>query len=322
MARARRSHLPGAVFHLTARTQGHEPFFSETARSRIVEYMAAAVLRTDAQLMAFAVMPNHLHLVVRQGDRPLGYLMQPLLRNTALLVQRSTGLEGHIFERRFGDRPCLDAEHTRNAIVYTHLNPVRARIVADPTAYRWSSHAKYLSPTAGPRCMIPVLAPETTLGLFAPREGAGIVELRQTYQRYVDWRIQCDERPSTDDQGGPPTLPATPPILTGDRYWSRKFTVDWNTRRYAGCAAAAEASITVSDLEDIARSVLYDHAPELPLATLRSNSKARRVVSARRAAILRMRIAGHTGEAIARYLRVTGACVSRAIVTARKTVIS
>lgn len=318
MSRARRSHLPGAVFHLTARTQGHEPYFSGTLRSRIVEYMATAVLRTDVRLLAYAVMPNHLHLVIRQGDRPLSFLMQPLLRSTALLVQRSRGVEGHVFERKFGDRPCLDPEHARNAIVYTHLNPVRAGIVADPDAYTWSSHARYMTRTAGPMCMIPALAPEATLGLFAARDGAGIVELRRAYRRYVDWRRQCDERVSVDDLEVPGPLSAPPFALAGDRFWSRTMSARWSHGSYSeGLGVTGGTWTPVSDLEVIARSVLDERTPHMSLATLRSGSKAPQVVAARRAAIVRMSAAGHNGETIAGYLRVTGACVSLAVVAAR-----
>lgn len=316
MARIRRSHLPGAVFHLTARTQGHEPWFSEILRSTIVEYMSAAVLRTDAQLMAFAVMPNHLHLVVRQGDRPLGDLMQPLLRRTALLVQRSRGVEGHIFERPFRDRPCLDPQHARNAVVYTHLNPVRAGIVDDPERYRWSSHAMYMSSRAGPQSMVPVLAPELPLGLFASRDGADITELRREYMRYLAWRVLCDDSSPADHDGNATPSPR-PQVSSGDMHWIRSFTARSNGRQHDSERTSRSGS-GASDLEQIARSVLADRAPHLGLAALRSGSKARRIVEVRRATIIRMRAAGYSGTAIARYLRVSRACVSLAVTASRR----
>lgn len=315
MARIRRSHLPGAVFHLTARTQGHEPWFSEGLRSTIVEYMSAAVLRTDAQLMAFAVMPNHLHMVVRQGDRPLGDMMQPLLRRTALLVQRSRGVEGHIFERPFRDLPCLDPQHARNAIVYTHLNPVRAGLVDDPKRYRWTSHGMYMSPRTCPQCMVPVLAPELPLGLFASHDGADIVELRREYNRYLAWRVRWDEC-STADPAVDAKPPPRPPVLSGDMHWVRSFTA----RSHGGLEGSERTNRSGSgafDLEQIARSVLADRAPHLGLTALRSGSKARKIVEVRRATIIRMRAAGYSGTAIARYLRVSRACVSLAVTASR-----
>lgn len=313
MARIQRSHLPGAVFHLTARTQGREPWFSEVLRSRIVEYTAAAVLRTDVQLLAFAIMPNHLHLVVRQGDRPLRELMQPLLRRTALLVQRSRGVEGHIFERPFRDRACLDPHHARNAIVYTHLNPLRAGIVDDPRRYQWSSHRTYLLSRAAPKCMVPLLAPELPLGLFASRDSMDIRELRRAYERYLAWRMQCDEVPATDGDAGSP--PPRPPVLSGDMHWARAFTSYTEGASIEAGRPGAEAPSF--DLEQIARSVLTDRAPHLGLTALRSGSKARKIVEVRRAAIVRMRAAGYSGTAIARYLGVSRACVSLAVTASR-----
>src|SRR5690606_3438891 len=63
MGRRLRSQLPGVPFHVTARVQGHGPLFSGLERvigARIV----AAPRRSDATLLAFAVMPNHLHALL------------------------------------------------------------------------------------------------------------------------------------------------------------------------------------------------------------------------------------------------------------------
>lgn len=315
MARRRRSYLPGAVFHLTARTQGHEPWFSEPLRSRITEYIAAAIIRTDALLLAFAIMPNHLHLVIRQGDQPLTELMQPLLRRTALLVQRSRGIEGHVLERPYRDRACLDPKYVRNAIVYTHLNPVRGRITFEPEQYRWSSHAMYISPDAGPRCMVPVLAADLSLGLFAARDGESVAEQRRGYNEYLRWRTACDERSSGGGARSEtkPILP--PPLAGGDVHWERNFLVPGSADPVAGVGGGGSP---LADLETIARSVLDDKAPDLPLHKLRSGSKVRKVVEVRRGAIVRMKAAGHRPGAIARYLRVSGSSVSRALATATR----
>lgn len=320
MARTRRSYLPGAVFHLTARTQGREPWFTETTRDRITEYIAGSVLRTDARLLAYAIMPNHLHMVIQQGDRPLDELMQPLLRRTALLVQRSRGVEGHVFERRYRDSPCLAVEYARNAIVYTNLNPLRAGLVEDPARYTWSSHAVYVSCDVGHSCIAPVLASELALGLFAEGEGACLSDLRVAYSRYIAWLLERD-RGSAAETGEEGRVLLSAPSLTGGAiHWARAFS------SRAACRGPGNPHDRRGDpiggLEQIARSVIDERAPQLSLKLLRSGTKARRVTEVRRAAILRMRAAGHPPGAIARYLRVSGSSVSRTIASARKHIIS
>lgn len=120
MGRQLRPQLPGVPFHVTARVQGRAAWFTGVERP-LENRILAAPRRSDATLLAYAVMPNHLHLVVVQGSQPLSQLMQPLLTRIALLVQRRTGREGHIFERRFRASPCLDPDYLRNAIAYVHL---------------------------------------------------------------------------------------------------------------------------------------------------------------------------------------------------------
>src|SRR5512145_1122737 len=110
------------LFHITTRTVCHRKWFTPRNRSRIEGIIAAALVRSDASLLAHTIMPNHLHLLVQQGNAPLARLMQPLLRRVALLIQHTHGIEGHVFERRFRDKPCPDADYARNAIAYIHRN--------------------------------------------------------------------------------------------------------------------------------------------------------------------------------------------------------
>lgn len=181
--------MPGAVFHLTARMQGHEPWLTPTLRSRVVDYMAAALRYSDATLLAYVMMPNHLHLVLRQGHRRLHRVMQPFLRRTALLVQRCHGVEGHVFERRYGHRACLDPDYVRTAVVYVHLNPVRARLVDDPCAYRWSSHAFYAGRAALPEHLKGALPVDDVMRLFATTPDPHVDDLRAAYLRRVEWGL-------------------------------------------------------------------------------------------------------------------------------------
>lgn len=51
---------------------------------------------------------------------------------------------GHLFQGRFDSTLVDDNNYLKELIRYVHLNPVRAKIVDDPSEYRWSSHQAYL----------------------------------------------------------------------------------------------------------------------------------------------------------------------------------
>lgn len=147
--RSRRPYLPGAFFHLMARTQGHVPWFEPpVVKDAIVRFISSAQAETDAEISAFTVMDNHIHLVIRQWRAPAARLMQSLLRRCALLVQRRYSVQGHVWERRFRDRLCTDANHLRNWIRYVHRNPVAAGLCRRVDEYAWSSHQEWLGRNA------------------------------------------------------------------------------------------------------------------------------------------------------------------------------
>lgn len=314
MGRKRRPDMPGAVFHITARMQGREPWLTPTLRSRVVDYMAAATRYSDARLLAYVIMPNHLHLVLRQGRRRLHRVMQPLLRRTALLVQRSHGVEGHVFERRYGHRACLDPDYVRTAIVYVHLNPVRARLVDDPCAYRWSSHAFYAGRASLPERFKAVMSIDDVMRLFATVPEPCIDDLRAAYLMRVEWSIQRDQSrgKQTDDPSfDHPLLP--PPTPAGDLCWARHYSPLFRDGRDLVRDGSTGAAAARADIAEIARLTLIERAPEVPLDLVRSPSKGREAVAVRRVMIRRMSAAGHAGASIARYLRISDQAVSNVI---------
>lgn len=314
MGRTLRSHSPGAVFHLTTRTQGGEPWFTPVIRSRVVDYAASVFRRSDATLLAYAIMQNHLHVVLRQGRQRLDRVMQPLLRRTALLVQRSHGLIGHVFERRYRDHACLDPEYARIAVVYTNLNPLRAGLEADPGGYASSSHAFYLGDAVVPETLAPVLAVEDGLRLFASRDNGTVDDLRMGYRRFVEWQLARDRHRAAERRGEEAgLLPVRPSVLAGDRCWSRSFAPLFRDATAEERDLARNGGSATVDLEAIARQTLAEHAPDLRLEAVRGNSKRRAIVRLRRLMIPRMNAAGHSGSAIARYLGVTQQCVSNVL---------
>lgn len=312
MPRAPRSHLPGTVFHLTARTQGGERWFTDGLRDRIVEYAASSLAVSDAQLIAWAVMPNHLHIVLRQGDWRLGEVMHGLLHRTALLVQRAHGVRGHVFERRFTDTACHDPEHVSNSILYTHMNPVRAGLAAAPGDYPWTSHHAYVDDDGAPACMRGVLRTYAGLGVFAEHDGSAPTELRRAYRDAIAERLERDRVKGRDAADNHASAPLASRREGGA--WSRHLTPLFPATSAHAARRVADRSI---DMKEVARRALAEFDPDISLEEVRSACKRRPVVLARAEAVRRLDDAGARGRAIARYLRVSPQCVSNILVRQR-----
>ena len=293
MGRRRRSYQPGAAFHITARTNGNEYWLDESVRDALIDIIATAIGRCDARLIAFAMMSNHFHLVLWQGAMALGQVMQPITRRLALLLGRKLDRAGRLLERRYYDVQCVDADHLREAIVYTHLNPVAAGLCEHSKDYKWSSQRAY---SIGEPSAIPRLAIE--LDLFAQSEPRTQEQLKQDYNAYEDWRALC--RATPDDQLKPPR----PIVRGGDAYWA-------NSLGARATSALSGAQSTPMDLRDLVRRTAAQLAPDLALDFVYGGHRSPMIVKVRHAAVAQAVRAGYSVARIARHMRMSETNVSR-----------
>jgi REP element-mobilizing transposase RayT len=320
MGRQRRSNLPGAPFHLISRTQGREPLFRgiEGAVARVIGE-AAAVTRTS--LLAWAVMPNHLHLLVVQGAQPLSVPMQLMLRRIAHLVKQRDALTGHVFQGRYREHACLDPSYLRNAIAYIHLNPVRAGLCGSTAGYEWTSHRHYCDPS-GASPDTATLHVDAGLQLFARKAAMSRLQWIECYRQFIEWRLAADRVLKTDaaDQAGdiePAELTVPPPPTDGgDQYWWER----WGLVCTAAQRRRTEAHLLSRrpDLATVARGTLADVSRNVSLETLRSSSRLPDVVTARRKVVERCTKLGYQNHQVARYLRISHSAVSRIVAAARE----
>lgn len=126
MDRLFRIQHPGSAFHIIARVQGRRPWFQDELEPAITSIIVRGVASSGAALIGHTVSPNHLHIVLVQGPRPLGCTMQPILRRIALLVQKRFNVQGHVFERRFDSVCCSNPFDLLAAIQHTHCDPTNA----------------------------------------------------------------------------------------------------------------------------------------------------------------------------------------------------
>lgn len=325
MGRRPREYQPGGIFHLTARTLRYERRFSPRLRTAALGAIADAVPWSGSRLLAAAVMPHHLHLVVQQGERPLSALMQPLLRRLALQLQEAHGLQGPVFWRSYASRACLDPTHARNAIVYTHLNPVRANICRHPSEYDWTSHQVYSGGSAaalpvGVERLAKVLDPSVALPLFATGDDRSDAGLRTGYRAFLSWRLDLDraeeglgEREGDAETGEAKTWP-NPPWAGVGPGWSHSLSPLFHSPMRPGSQDPGALSPPAAvDLATLARSMLDAAAPGVSLACLRGRGGGRERSRLRHLLIRRLHSAGFRNVEIARFLSLSDSAVSYAI---------
>jgi REP element-mobilizing transposase RayT len=269
----------------------------------VIDYIRAGVERSDVQPVAYAVMPNHLHLLIVQGNKELSAFLQPLLRRVALLVLRHHKREGHVFERRYHAVMCRDPEYYHNALVYIHLNPVRARLCADPAEDALTSHRAFMRSSDIGDARVRLMT-QSALRAFSGQGGDCVEQWCADYAEYVRWRRRVDA--CSDDLDRRASVEADrPSTAAGDRFWYEEY----------GAALAGEPPLRGKriDLRDLVKSALAQIAPDMPLDQLRSGGRTRPLVAVRREVILRAVVAGHRTGQIADFLNVSTPVVSSAL---------
>jgi putative transposase len=131
---------PGVISHITQRASGAELLFRE--KDDYLEMLARLkqICQTyQVELIAFALMPNHVHFLLHQNEANLHEAMRDLFSKYARRHNKKYERKGHLFGGRYRQAVCLDESYFLAVSLYIHLNPVRAGLVVQPTDYRWSS---------------------------------------------------------------------------------------------------------------------------------------------------------------------------------------
>ena len=145
MARPLRIEFPGAVYHVTSRGDRREPIFvDDEDRVDLLDIVAQALSRFDAQMLAYCLMGNHYHFVLHTRQANLSLLMRHINGVYTQSYNRRHNKVGHLFQGRFKailvDRDAYLLEVCR----YVELNPVHAGMKRKAQTWPWSSYRAHV----------------------------------------------------------------------------------------------------------------------------------------------------------------------------------
>lgn len=98
--------------------------------------------KLGCKVYAYCLMTNHVHLIVDPGknERNLALLMKRVAGRQTRYANKLEQRSGSLWEGRYKSSPISTDEYLLACCRYVELNPVRAGMVIDPLAYRWSSY--------------------------------------------------------------------------------------------------------------------------------------------------------------------------------------
>lgn len=92
-------------------------------------------------IIAYALMSNHYHLIIRVGNRGMSKGMCELNTAYALHFNAEHGRINHLFGKRYWNRYIRSDASLRNAVRYVVQNPRRAGIAGPLEGHVWTSYA-------------------------------------------------------------------------------------------------------------------------------------------------------------------------------------
>ena len=148
MPRQPRFDIPGLLQHVIVRgIERRNIFRTNTDRRDFIERLSRLLVETDTDCYAWALIPNHFHLLLKPKGCELKHFMRRLLTGYAVNFNKRHRRSGHLFQNRYKSIVCEEDAYLLELIRYIHLNPLRAGLVKnleDLARFPWCGHGVLL----------------------------------------------------------------------------------------------------------------------------------------------------------------------------------
>ena len=109
MPRKARIDAPGALHHIISRgIESRKIFWTDEDRDNFIDRLAAVLKETATGCYAWALLPNHFHLLLRTGNTTIATIMRRLLTGYVVTFNRRHRRHGHLFQNRYKSILCQE----------------------------------------------------------------------------------------------------------------------------------------------------------------------------------------------------------------------
>jgi putative transposase len=190
MPRIARLDTPGLLHHVMIRGIERRKIFTDNKDwENLVERLSTLLPETKTQCYAWSFLSNHAHFLMRSGPAGIAALMRRLLTGYAASYNRRHKRHGQLFQNRYKSIICQEDSYLLELVRYIHLNPLRAKLVADLKgldSYLYCGHSALMGKKIRDWQDV-----EYVLGHFGKRIG----NARKNYRSYVEEGISLGKRP-------------------------------------------------------------------------------------------------------------------------------
>lgn len=133
-------------YHITHKAAGKDLlFYDDIDKIHFIGLLKKVTEEFSTKVCAFALMNNHVHILIKITEFDLSRPMKFLFQSYALYFNARHNREGCVFKGRFYSECIRNQLYLLICSLYIHLNPYKARISVTPYDYRWFSLIPFVS---------------------------------------------------------------------------------------------------------------------------------------------------------------------------------
>jgi len=149
-----KEYYKGAIYHIFNRGADKQKIFLDTQDySQYIKRLRVWRDKHKISLVCYCLMPNHIHLAVRQNsEEPIYKFMQSLHTSYGAYFNKKYRSVGSLWQDRFKQRIIGDVGDLLYLSFYIHLNPLLDGLVENLKNYPWSSYLDFCGIRQGTLC--------------------------------------------------------------------------------------------------------------------------------------------------------------------------
>lgn len=181
--------IQGEYYHIYNRAIAGNQLFKEDRNylfflSKVEKYILPA-----AELIAYCLMPNHYHFIIRLITEEISTPMQRMAISYAKSFNLVYEQSGHLFQGPFQRIHVTDLNYLVHLSRYIHLNPVKANMVARADKWIFSSYQEYVGMREDE-----MVRSNLILDLLCEKPDASLPEKQLGYRSFVEmWEFEYME---------------------------------------------------------------------------------------------------------------------------------
>jgi REP element-mobilizing transposase RayT len=146
MPKPRPTYLPGQYYHFYNRGRSRLPIFKEPENYifvlRKIKHYATLF---NLKLIAYCLMPNHYHFLIRQdSEYTAGLLPQRVFNSYSKAYNKRYNHSGTLFEDNYKVKPVETTAYLLHLCRYIHINPVKDGFTSDPADWPYSNYSEWV----------------------------------------------------------------------------------------------------------------------------------------------------------------------------------